>query len=141
VTTPITSESAAPEQPANWLLRAAAALLAVYWLVLIAATHIPKVPEPLGFRTSDKIQHLVAYATLAILAGWVWSLVRPFGWRQALALLAMVAVHGVLDEVTQPLVGRNADVLDWYADVLGATLGVGVLLTMQASVRRWRKGR
>jgi VanZ family protein len=138
-TAPATSENAA-EQPANWLLRAAIVLLAIYWLVLITATHLPKVPEPMGFRASDKVQHLVAYATLAALAGWVWSLVRPFGWRQALVLLAIVAAHGILDEVTQPIVGRNADVLDWCADMVGATLGLSGLLIVQAAIRRWRSG-
>lgn len=132
----MSAESSA--QQSNWLRRAAIVLLAAYWLVLITTTHLPKVPEPLGFRPSDKVQHLLAYATLAVLAGWVWSLMRPFGWRQALVLLAMVAAHGILDEVTQPLFGRNADVLDWFADVAGATIGLSGLLLLLAARRRWR---
>jgi VanZ family protein len=138
-TTPATPENVA-EQPANWLLRAAIVLLVVYWLALITATHLPKVPEPLEFRGSDKVEHFLAYATLAALAGWVWSLLRPFGWRQALVLLGIVAMHGILDEVTQPIVGRNADVLDWCADMVGATLGVSTLLVVQAAIRHWRIG-
>jgi VanZ family protein len=137
-TTPATSETAASGQPGSWRLRIAILLLAAYWLLLITATHIPKVPEPLGFRTSDKVQHLVAYGTLAVLAAWVWSLLRPFGWRQALLLLALVASHGVFDEVTQPIFGRNADVLDWYADVTGAALGLGLFWIGRQALRRWR---
>ena len=55
-------------------------------------------------------------------------------------LLGIVAAHGILDEVTQPIVGRNADVLDWCADMVGATLGLSGLLIVQAAIRRWRSG-
>jgi VanZ family protein len=117
-------------------------LLAAYWLLLITATHIPKVPDPLHFRQSDKVQHLTAYATLAVLAAWVWSLLRPFGWRQALILAAVVAGHGILDELTQPIFGRDADVLDWFADTTGAALGLAGFLLAQRTLHRWRsKGR
>jgi VanZ family protein len=137
-TTPANSETAAPEQFAKWRLRIAILLLAAYWLLLVTATHIPKVPEPLEFRTSDKVQHLVAYATLAVLAAVTWSLAWPFGWRQALVLLALIAAHGVLDEVTQPIVGRTADVLDWFADVTGAALGLSGFLIARQALRSWR---
>jgi VanZ family protein len=138
-TTPATSETDIAGQPRSWWPRVAILLLAAYWLLLVTATHIPKVPEPLGFRTSDKVQHLVAYGTLSVLAAVAWSLARPFGWCQALVLLALIAGHGILDEVTQPIFGRNADVLDWYADVTGAALGLSGFWIGRQALRRWRK--
>ncbi len=102
-------------------------VLVVYWLTLITATHIPRVPEPLGFRPSDKVVHLLAYAVLGALVGMAWSLRWVLGWRAALGLWVLLAVHGALDEVTQPIFGRHADTLDWYADMLGAALGLAAV--------------
>lgn len=109
-----------------WITRTLATLLLVYWLVLITATHIPRVPEPLGFRPSDKLLHLAAYAVFAALAAVVCWLHWGFTWRTALVLLVAISLHGAIDEVTQPLVGRYADVVDWYADTLGAAAALAV---------------
>jgi VanZ family protein len=102
-------------------------VLVVYWLTLITATHIPRVPEPLGFRPSDKVVHLLAYAVFGALAGLAWSLRWGLSWRAALGLWLLLAAHGILDEVTQPIFGRHADVLDWYADMLGAAVGLAMV--------------
>ena len=39
-------------------------------------------------------------------------------------VLIVAAIYGVLDELTQTLVGRSADVADWLADMVGATVGI-----------------
>jgi len=122
----------------RWLVRGSITLLIAYWLVMITATHIPKVPEPLSFRPSDKLLHLTAYAVLGGLVGLVCSQFQQLRFRVAVVLLLGIAVHGVLDEVTQPLVGRHADVADWFADIVGAALGLGLFMTASTLVRRWR---
>ncbi len=122
----------------RWLARGSVVALLAYWLMLITATHIPKVPEPLGFRASDKLVHLAAYAVLGALVGLVSSQYLRLRFGMAAVLLAGLAVHGMLDEATQPLFGRHADVADWIADILGAALGLAMFFAVSALVRRRR---
>ena len=85
--------------------------------------HPPEVPgEP-----NDKVQHIAAFATLALLGSFAYpkmSLVR---------LLALLSAFGALIEVVQaiPVLHRDSDILDWIAD----TTAVVVVLT---TVRWWR---
>jgi VanZ family protein len=120
----------------RWFARGSVIALTAYWLLLITATHIPKVPEPFGVRPSDKLLHLSAYAVLGALVGLAFSQYRRLRLSLAAALLAGVALHGMLDEVTQPLFGRDAEVADWFADVAGAVLGLGLMLAISMLVRR-----
>ena len=49
-------------------------------------------------------------------------------------LLAVGASVGALDEMYQSYIpGRAMDIYDWYADVLGAALGVGILVFTRLS--------
>lgn len=107
-----------------WPKRASLLVLGLYWVALAMATHWPQVQPPLSFRPSDKIQHLVAFGLLAVLIAFAWSRFAPLSARKLLAVLAIVAAYGVLDELTQPLTGRHRDPLDWVADVLGAALAL-----------------
>lgn len=139
--TPSTIDSDAAERRARRIWRAVMLVLVVYWLTLITAMHIPRVPEPLSFRASDKVVHLLAYAVLGALVGLAWSLRWRFGWLAALGLWVLLAAHGALDEVTQPIFGRHADVLDWYADMLGAALGLAVMAGARVCWLRMRPTR
>lgn len=112
-------------RPTGRFLRAASSAgLAAYWLTMFTATHIPKVPVELTPRISDKWQHYLAYAILGAFAAWWWSLRRPFGWLAAAGLFALIATYGAFDEATQPLFGRDAELLDWRADIIGAATGL-----------------
>jgi VanZ family protein len=73
---------------------------------------------------------------LGALVGLAFSQYRRLRLSLAAALLAGVALHGMLDEVTQPLFGRDAEVADWFADVAGAVLGLGLMLAISTLVRR-----
>jgi len=95
-------------------------VLVCYWVALAIGTHIPHPPHVIFPRgTSDKMLHLVAYAGLAFLLSFNWSLRRPFGWRQWLGVVAILAAFGGIDEVTQIPVGRECDAIDWLADLTG----------------------
>lgn len=119
-------------RPALLLLPAAA----IYWLLLFALTHWPKdrLPDTPRIPASDKVVHFLGYAILAALLLWAaqtaaetWPRWRGGAcWlrRGAMLVLAVVLVYGVFDELTQPLVGRTADVLDWVADAAGALCGL-----------------
>ena len=93
-------------------------------------------PNPLPFLPpelllQDKLLHGLAYTVLG-------ALLVP-GFRGAgcsarcavLLAVVMASAYGATDEVHQSFVpGRNADVLDWVADTLGAALGATAVATL-----------
>ena len=85
--------------------------------------HPPEVPgEP-----NDKVQHIIAFATL--------SLLGTFAYPAAglLQLLARLSLFGAFIEVVQaiPVLHRDSDFFDWVAD----TAAVAVVLLLV----RWRR--
>jgi VanZ family protein len=110
--------------------------LVLYWLTMFTATHVPKVPQPLPPGFSDKWQHYVAYAGLGfLLAAW-WALRRPLTWRAGLGLFVVAVFYGAFDEVTQPLFHRDADLLDWRSDIIGAATGVALYAIVTTAINR-----
>lgn len=102
---------------------------AIFWgaacfaFVMAVLPHPPEVPG----HPNDKVQHIVAFATLALLG--------TFGYpRAALTkLLLRLSLFGAFIEVVQaiPVLHRDSDVLDWLAD----TTAVAAVLLL---VRLWR---
>lgn len=109
--------------------RASQTARALFWaaacfaFVMAVLPHPPQVPgEP-----NDKVQHITAFATLALLGSFAYP-------RTALLrLLAGLSLFGAFIEVVQaiPMLHRDSDVLDWLAD----TVAVVVVLLI---VRWWR---
>jgi VanZ family protein len=101
-------------------------------VIVIGLTHIPQEVLSRVFRANpfDKVEHIVAYGVVA--AFLFLSLRRPVHPVLFLAVLAALAVVGALDETTQPLVNRQASIIDYGADLVGVALASSVLL-----VRRW----
>ncbi|MGN6058034.1 MAG: VanZ family protein [Sphingomicrobium sp.] len=96
---------------------------AIFAFVMAVLPHPPEVPgEP-----NDKIQHMVAFATLGLLGAWAYA--RALLMR----LLIGLSLFGAFIEVVQaiPALGRDSDVKDWMAD----TFACGVALLV---VRWWR---
>ena len=98
--------------------RATFGLAATFAFVMAVLPHPPQVPgEP-----NDKVEHVVAVATLAALGS--------FGYPRAalLKLLAGLSLFGALIEVVQaiPALQRDSDVKDWVAD----TAAVAVVLAL-----------
>ena len=106
------------------------AALAVYWTAIFIGTHIP-LKAPLHSQSNlDKVVHFAAYFGLAMLLGlWIASR-RALRGRDYAAILALITVYAILDELLQIPVNRSADVRDFIADVLGAAAGLGVLRLM-----------
>lgn len=102
------------------------AALAGYWALLFTATHIPAtefVAHAMELN-ADKVVHFVAYAVLAAL---LLQTLRAHGVRWASGLTLLIAIaYGAIDELTQPLVNRVCDPLDFAANVVGVGLAVGV---------------
>jgi VanZ family protein len=114
---------------ADW--RASKAARATFWaaaifsFVMAVLPHPPQVPgEP-----NDKVEHVVAFATLAILASFAYP-------RAALVrLLASLSAFGALIEVVQaiPALQRDSDVKDWIADTAAVAVVLGLVW--------WRRGK
>lgn len=136
--TPTASSQEAAEPASRSTAPIWGAALAVYWITLFVATHVPtpQMVESAMQLNGDKVIHLSAYFVLTTLAV---GFARASGWRTVLGLPMLVGVavvmigYGVLDEITQPMVNRVSDVLDGVADAAGVLLAV--------AVQRWWVGR
>jgi VanZ family protein len=113
---------------AAWLTaaaRAAFALALVVTLVMALLPHPPKTPiDPLG----DKAEHMLAFATLALLATFGFPAASPWRIGERLSFL------GALIEVMQayPAIHRDCSIFDWLAD----TAAIVVLLVLVTAIRR-----
>ena len=119
------------------LLRFVGTVLAVYWLTLFAATHMPLSDAPVGFRGADKIVHFAGYGILGLLVGLWVALRRPLTIKIALLSVAVLAAYGAIDELLQIPVGRTCDIYDWTCDVFGA--GAGMLVMWLAALAHPRE--
>ena len=83
---------------------------------------LPKPPELPG-HPGDKIQHMMAFFTLGTLAAAGWRS------RKLLPLLAGLAAFGGAIELFQmiPVLHRDAEVLDWLADMAAAAAALGLV--------------
>ena len=87
----------------------------------------------------DKAEHLLAYSVLGILflfpvAEARLALVTP---RTGSIAVLLATLYGAFDEIHQSFTpGRSPDVRDLFADFLGATVGVVVVLLVRLVVTR-----
>ena len=98
--------------------------VALWTGVILTGTSVPSVPGP-PVPGLDKVWHFAAYAILGVLTA---RAVRGGGAspRALLVALAAIALFAAADEWHQRLIpSRSADVADWFADLSGATIGVG----------------
>lgn len=98
---------------------------------ILVASHLPKGILP-SFGIHYRVQHAVAYGLLAALC--LAATRGRGGLVGALLAVAAVAVVGALDEATQPVFGRQGNLLDWLTDLGGACLAVAAWLAI-----RWRR--
>ena len=105
--------------------------LLVYWPGIFVLAHIPIPRLVYKAQVSDKGIHFLAYLILVFLLWFAISPSRKVEWRRATVwwILFVVVWYGVFDEWLQGYVGRNPDVMDFFADLAGALIGL-VLLTI-----------
>lgn len=82
---------------------------------------MPQLPR---VHLSDKLVHALAYGLIA--ASFLGAVKRQAGWKLRFIVLLGIVALGLVDEMTQPLVDRQASVGDFAADVVGI-LAVTVL--------------
>jgi VanZ family protein len=95
-------------------------------LTSIPGSHIPELP----FRNFDKVVHLTIYGILGWLTARAW-LNGSRATSMVLLALLCISVFGALDEWHQQFIPqRSMDLLDWAADITGATAGIVLALTL-----------
>lgn len=123
-------------------------LLAVFWLVIISilssypGTKIPKLPD----LQLDKFVHTFIYGVLMIFLGIPYAeqfLVQHKRWIISLKLALFGVFYGGLMEVLQTnvFINRSGNWYDFFANTLGAILGVLLFPTVIKFVPiiRWMK--
>ena len=115
----------------------------IKWLVLavtfaatvLLLTHIPQelMPSQLQESGLEQLLHVVAYGAITFL--FILSVKSSFSLRSALLVLFALLAIGIIDEITQPLVNREASLTDLAANVIGI---VTVLLYSVVSKCRFR---
>jgi len=98
------------------------ALFALACTGVLAASLVPQATLPEA-GVSDKVEHFVAYAGLAILGAWAFT-------HRMGRVTAGLIVGGVGVEILQATMpfGRQGDVIDAFANSLGVALGMGLAL-------------
>jgi low temperature requirement protein LtrA len=109
--------------------RASRTARAVFWTAACFAFVMAVLPHPpqLPGEPNDKVQHIAAFATLALIGSFAYPATA------LLPLFVRLSLFGAAIEVVQaiPALHRDSDVLDWLAD----TVAVSVVLLI---VRWWR---
>ena len=96
----------------------------LYSIVLVIATHLPNVTTVVRVPGVDKLLHFGAYGCQATLAMGVLCVAGRASSKSTVLLIIALACFGGVDEITQPVFGRQAEFLDWVADCVGIVLAV-----------------
>ena len=111
-------------------------LTAAYWVVLFVMTHLPPKHLP-HVPASDKLEHFGAYLVLSLMVGATLWQVTPHKRRLIPVMVFVIAaLYGAFDEFTQIPVGRDAEFLDWVADISGAAAAGAVFFVIHLIVSR-----
>jgi len=105
----------------------------LFWaaaLFALVMALIPR-PPPVPGHPSDKVLHVLAFATLGVLGTFAYPRFR------ALQLIAALSLFGALIEILQgtALIHRDRDVFDWVADTVACGVVVLALRLWQARKR------
>jgi len=114
----------APARMLRWLL------VGLFWGAVTFAVTMALIPHPpaLPGQPSDKVAHMIAFATLTLL----WALAYPT--TSLMIILAALTVLGGVIELVQGtgFVKREASLADWCADVLATVLALVFVIIVRA---------
>jgi VanZ family protein len=91
---------------------------------------LPHPPEVPG-QPNDKVQHIIAFATLAALGSFAYPRIG------LMRLLAGLSLFGAVIEVVQaiPALQRDSDVWDWVADTAAVAAVLALVWVWRRSAR------
>ncbi|MCA9264407.1 MAG: VanZ family protein [Planctomycetales bacterium] len=105
--------------------RALTILFFAYWSFLYIGTHLPEEAVRGPAFQADKLIHVAAYGILAWLAIGFCRIRGPVTSRRVTRWFLILAGFSIFDELTQMAVpGRYADPADFFADLVGISLGM-----------------
>ncbi|MCX6565507.1 MAG: VanZ family protein [Candidatus Aminicenantes bacterium] len=114
---------------------------ALYYGLIYFLSDQPQIPISFVFPLQDKFFHFVIYAGFGVCLLYGLARIDRLGTRRRLGTLVVIGVLAAgLDEFHQAYVpGRNADIVDAAADVLGILAGwlIVRLLIRSSAGRRW----
>ena len=113
-------------------------VLCVYWPVLFISTHLPAAML-VDIHANDKAMHYSAFLILTALFWYArYGLTRPhMAGKPLYIVLAIMLVYAAMDEGLQAFVpGRDANVLDFLADVGGIVTALALVVLLRTWVRR-----
>jgi VanZ family protein len=100
-----------------------------FWIALIFAFVMAVLPKPpqLPGAPTDKVQHILAFVVLTILANAGYPRLRP------MTLVLALAGFGALIEIVQaiPALHRSSDILDWLADMAAALITMAIVIGLR----------
>jgi len=103
----------------------------LFWAAAAFAFVMAILPQPPAVpgAPNDKVQHIAAFATLAVLGTFA------FPGATLLRMLVSLSLFGALIEVVQaiPALHRDSDILDWIADTVAVIL---VLMAVRPLINR-----
>lgn len=101
-------------------------VLAVYWVALFYGTHM-RLPTDFLPGQLDKVIHFASYAGLGVLLLSLRAMRGTYPWTSVFRRWLLLAGYGAFDELSQMPVNRTPDVKDWFADIVGAACGLGLV--------------
>ena len=101
----------------------------------LVLTHLPQETIPSVLRKSglDKLQHALAYGVIMLL--FLMALKTPSNVLSVMRLFLVVAVIGVIDELTQGFADRTPSIADFAANIVGMLVVIS-FCTVRSMVER-----
>lgn len=99
--------------------RLSLAMTAAIACIVLTLTLTPSTIQPIDAPFADKAYHLLAFASLTAPA----FALSP---RSSRPTMAFAIALGILIEIIQPHVGRDASFLDVVADIMGCIIGMAM---------------
>ena len=96
----------------------------IFSMVLLTATHLPHIPTVARGPGVDKWLHFSAYGCQTILAMGVLYCTDRLVLKNVAFLIVLLTTFGAVDELTQPMFHRQAELFDWLADCAGVIFGM-----------------
>ncbi len=111
------------ENPRKFILRP----LVFYWALIFILTTLPGNVIVNSIKLSDKVEHILAYFGLSFLLMFFFRFLKSHYLilKRLFFTLLIAMLYAGFDEIHQMFIPRRqADLLDFLADTLGAILGV-----------------